>query len=75
MKVPKEGKEIVDALSAIASHFVNGGDIAAAAAFLPAVMSAVDGYQAVGEEMKSEGKDELAGYTVHKVWGALEKKV
>ena len=73
--VPKEGKEIIDAAFGIVSHFVNGGKLEGAAAFLPAVMAAVDGYQKVGEEIASDAKDELAGYLVHKGLGALTKKV
>jgi hypothetical protein len=74
MSVPKEGKEIVDAVCGLVGHFVQGGKIEGAAAFLPAVMAAVDGYQNVGEEIASDGKDELAGYLVHKVLSALSKK-
>ena len=73
MKVPKEGKEVVDASAAIVKHFINGGNVATAALLLPAVMKAVDGVSGVGAEMKSEYKDELAGYTVHKLWDSLEK--
>jgi hypothetical protein len=72
--VPKEGKEIIDAAFGIVAHFVNGGKIEGAAAFLPAVMAAVDGYQKLGEEIGSAGKDELAGYLVHKGLEALQKK-
>lgn len=74
MEVPKEGKEVVDSLASIAEHFVNGGSVTDAAKLLPGVMVAVDNISAIGEEIKSDGKDELAGYTVHKIWGALEKK-
>lgn len=72
--VPKEGKEIIDAVSGIVEHFKLGKPIAEAAALLPAVMQAVDGYNKVGEEIASEQNDELAGYAVHKILGALKAK-
>lgn len=74
MEVPKEGKELIDALAGIAKHFMEGQPIAAAAALLPSVMSAVDGIQKLGEELDSEFKDELAGYMIHKMWAAIDVK-
>lgn len=74
MLVPKEGKELVDALAAIASHFKEGKSVAEAASLLPVVMSAVDGVGKIGDELKSDYNDELAAYTVTKIWGALKGK-
>ena len=73
MEVPKEGKEVIDATAAITKHFVNGGSVLEAAALLPAVMKAVEGVDGVKEEIKSQYKDELAAYAVHRVWESLEK--
>jgi len=73
LEVPKEGKEIIDATSALIAHFINGGSIAEAAVHLPKVMEAVNGAGGVMEEMKSKFKDELAGYSVHKMWESFEK--
>jgi len=73
MQVPKEGKEIVDASSAITKHFINGGSMADAYALLPGVMTAVENAKQTMVEMKSQYKDELAGYSVHKFWDALDK--
>jgi len=70
--VPKEGKEIIDAVAGIVAHFKGGKPLAEAVALLPAVMQAVDGYDKVGEEFKSEQSDELAGYAVHKLLAALK---
>lgn len=75
MQIPKEGKEIIDALEGLVKHFVAKKPIAEAALLLPAVMTAVDGYDKVGEELKSDGQDELAGYLVHKLLGALKAPV
>jgi hypothetical protein len=72
MSVPKESKEVVDAVSAIVEHFKAGKSVVEAAALLPAVMVAVDGVQKLGEEAKSAYNDEAAAYCVHKVFGALK---
>ena len=75
MDVPKEGKEIVDSVAAIVEHFKAGKSLADAAVLLPGVMQAVDGYDKLGEEAGSKYADEMAGYLVHKVIGALRKEV
>lgn len=72
MEVPKEGKEVVDSLTSIYEHFASGGSLEEAAALLPGVMQAVEGVKTVVEEIKSDYNDEMAGYVVHKVWGALK---
>jgi len=73
MKVPKEGKEIVDAIAALTKHFVNGGNIADAAQHLGLVVTAVDGVNKLGEEVTSQYSDELAAYAGQKIWDALKK--
>jgi len=73
IEVPKEGKEVVDAVSAVIAHFMGGKSLAEAAALLPVVMQAVDGYDKVSEGLKGDGSDDLAGYAVYKVLGALKK--
>lgn len=74
LQVPKEAKEIVDALAAIAEHFLSGHGIAEAAALLPALLSAAQGAQDVIPAIKSEYKDELAAYLVKRILGTLEVK-
>jgi len=71
MNVPKESKEIVDAVVAIIVGVKSSGLMGATAA-LPLLIPAVDGYEKLGDEMKSDGADEIAGYLVHKVMGALK---
>jgi len=71
MEVPKESKELIDALEGIIAHFVAGKSVTEAAALLPAVMAAVDGLGKLAEESKSEHLDEAVGYGVHKIMGAL----
>lgn len=73
LDVPKESKEVVDAVTGLVSHFVKGGDLSGAAAFLPAVMAAVDGYEKLADELGSELKHESAAYAAWKLWEALEK--
>jgi hypothetical protein len=75
LNVPKEIKEVIDAQHALTKHFVNGGDLAGAASYIPALLQAVEGVQKVGEEIQSEYQDEAAGYAVHKVWDSLKKDV
>lgn len=72
MAVPKEGKEVIDSVAAIIEHFKSGKSLVEASALLPGVMSAVENVGAVGEEVKSVYNDELAGYTVHRVFSALK---
>lgn len=71
--VPKEGKEVIDALAAVVSHFVNGGDLPSAAALLPAVMQAVEGHDKIGDEI-SEAAGALGGYAAIKLLDAVKKK-
>lgn len=75
VRVPKEGKEIVDAAVAIIAHFRAGKSLAEAAALLPSVMQAVDGWDKLGAEISSAQNDELAGYTVQKIIAALKPAV
>lgn len=71
MEVPKEGKELVDFLDKVLEKVMGKAPIAEYAELLAAVMPAVDGIAKLGEEMKSDGKDELAAYLVHKLLGRL----
>jgi len=73
MKVPKETKEIVDAECALLKHFINGGSLEGAVALLPMMMTAVNGYEKVPAELKSQYNDEAAGYLIHKQWDSLKK--
>lgn len=72
MQVPKEGKELTDAMAVLLKHFKGGGDIAGATVHLGLVAKAVEGAAKVVGEMKSDYNDELAAYLVHKTWDALK---
>jgi phosphopantothenate synthetase len=67
MKVPKEGKDVVDLIDAILANVFAKTPISEWTNVIDELMAAVDGIQSVTEEMKSEGRDELAAYLVHKV--------
>ena len=72
MNVPKEGAEMIDAITILVKHFKNGGDINGAMAYLGQIATAVDGAAKIVDELKSEYNDELAAYLVHKTWDALK---
>ena len=71
MDVPKEAKEVVDAMSAVIAHFAAKKSLADAAALLPALLKAAEGIGNVADEVKSQYKDELSAYLLKSVWGAL----
>lgn len=71
MDVPKEGKEIVDFLDKVLEKVMNKAELAEYATLITAVMPAIDGAGKIGEEMKSDGRDELAGYLVQKLLSRL----
>lgn len=76
MKVPKESKEVVDALVILVKDIKAKkpiGELAANA--LPKVIAAAEGFDQVGGEVKSEGRDELAGYLVQQIFSALDSPV
>ena len=74
MAVPKEGKEMIDAIMIMVKHFKSGGDINGAMAYLGQIASAVDGAGKIVDELKSDYNDELAAYLVHTLWDALKAK-
>ena len=71
MEVPKEGKEVIDLLDAILEKVLAKAPMAEYAVLFGQASVAVDGIGNIGEEMKSNGRDELAGYMVHKLMGRL----
>jgi len=64
LEVPKETKEVFDALTSILDDVLaKKGATEIATAALPKLIGAVDGYEKISEELK-EGKDALAAYSV-----------
>jgi len=72
LQVPKEAKEVIDAVIALTMHFVNKKPVEEITLLLPEIVKAVDGADKVWDEVKSEGKDELALYMLHKVYAIFE---
>lgn len=73
MAVPKESKEVVDAVVGLIRHFKQGGDLAGATAKLPMVLAAVDGWEKLGEELKGQQLDEAVGYVSQQVIDVLRE--
>lgn len=71
MEVPKEGKEVVDLLDAILEKVMAKAELAEYAALFGQASVAVDGISGITEEIKSNNRDELAGYMVHKLMSRL----
>lgn len=71
MKVPKELKEVVDLLDKAVAKLKAKAPFSEYADLLGPLMAALEGIGGVGEEIKSEYKDEAAAYLVHKLMGTL----
>lgn len=72
LQVPKEAKEVIDAVIGLTMHFVNKKPVEEIAALLPEIVRAVEGADKVWDEVRSEGKDELALYMLHRIYGIFE---
>ena len=71
MSVPKEGKELIDLLDSVLEKVMNKEPLANYATLFGEVSQAVDGIGSLKEELKSQGRDELAGYLVQTLLGRL----
>lgn len=72
MDVPKEGKEVIDALAGLVADFKAKKPVAeVVAGNLGKLLAAIEGFDQLGEEAKSSNKDELAGYSVQQIMHAL----
>lgn len=72
LMVPKEMHELIVAVTDLVKHFKQKKPLAEAMALLPQVVAAVEGVELLGEELKSEGRDEAAAFLVHKMMEALQ---
>jgi len=73
-KVPKEGKEMVDAIVTLINNAKAKKPIQVIVLEeLPALMTAVEGYDKIGEEVK-QGSPELAAYAVQQILSAFLPK-
>lgn len=73
MKVPKEGKEVVDLIDAVLEKVLSKSDIASFTELMDELYAAADNITMLDDEVKSEYRDELAGYLTHKLMGRLWK--
>ena len=71
-EVPKESKEVVDCLTVIIGDVKAKKSIAEIAGdTLPKLVVAIDGFDQVDDEFKSDKKAELAGYLTEQIMKAL----
>ena len=73
-QVPKDAKEVVDALTLIANHFLQKKPMNELVLALPAVMQAVDGWENVVGSVQGEHMGETVGYLVGEIVELFEKK-
>ena len=73
LEVPKESKEVVDFLDKVLEKVMSGASLDSYATLIAEVLPAIDGINKVLDEVKSDGRDEIAGYLVHKIMGRLLK--
>lgn len=74
LNVPKESKEVIDALTALVADLkAKKSLVEISTDMLPKLLIAVEGYDQLGAELKSDGRDDLAGYAVTQILGALDK--
>lgn len=72
MNVPKEAKEVVDFLAHVLGDIIAKKGVAEiAAGNLPALMTAVDGFSQLGDEVKSDARGALAAYLVKEMLDKL----
>ena len=71
LEMHKDAKEVVDLLDGILEKVMAKAELSSYTELLDEFMAAVDGIQNVGEAVKSQYRDELVGYLVHKVMGRL----
>jgi len=72
--IPKDSKEFVDFITAIARHFIQKKSWGELMATLPMAISAVDGWENVVASVKGQYLGETVGYMVGEMVELLEKK-
>ena len=69
--VPKETKEVIDALAAVYEYIKAKKPLSEIGDLFSILSAAVAGVDQLGDEMKSEYRDEAAGYLVHQLLGRM----
>lgn len=67
--VPKETKDAIDFIADIVDHFKQGKSAAELTALIPGLVAAVTGAQDIDDEFKSEHKEAILAYLVHRLGG------
>jgi len=71
LEIPKETKEVIDALDVILEAAMSGRGATAFVTTFDELMKAADGAAQIKGEMKSQYRDEAAGYLVRTILGRL----
>lgn len=72
IQVPKESKEVVDAVVGLIVDVRAGKSVSEIiSGSLGKFVSAVDGFEAIQDEINSDGLDEMVGYTAQQLIQAL----
>lgn len=71
MNVPKESKEMVDLLEGVAMKAKAGAEVSEYMELIGKLSSALEGVEKMGDEAKSDGRDEIVAYLIHKIMPVL----
>ena len=72
IEVPKESKEVIDLVLNLVEDIRAKKDISVIVAEnIPSLSSAIEGFDKLGEEVKSDKVGELAAYTVDRITDVL----
>ena len=71
MDVPKEAKEVIDFLGAVLDKVMSKAELSEYSTLLSQVLPAIDGVGKIGDEIKSNGRDEISAYLVKVVMEKL----
>ncbi len=73
MDVPKDAKEVVDAVARITGALIRGEGLEGVSAHLPIALKAAEGFNNVAPAIKSQHWDEVLGYMTKHIGQALDK--
>jgi len=71
MNVPKESKEVIDLLAGIVEKVKAGAEVNDYLSLIGELTSALDGVDKIPAEAKSDGRDEMVAYLLHKIMPIL----
>jgi hypothetical protein len=71
LKVPKESKELIDLLEGVVEKVKAGAEVNDYLTLIGELTAALDGVDKIPAEAKSEGRDEIVAYLIHKLMPIL----